>query len=150
MSTVTMSKEFLFQTIQFSISMQLVIFNKQIGPYQVLPFRARVDPGAMAMKGCSAFPKATASLEPHHQIIQCHIQDTCWGGVLLLCRVAVGVFYSLSRMGNLNPGFSLFLTGCHINAKWLIMPYLRIAGRREDGLMPFPRSLALEETQITL
>ena len=47
--------------------MQLVLFN---------PFRARVDLGAMTMKGCSAFPKAPASLESHHQIIWCHIQDT--------------------------------------------------------------------------
>ena len=56
--------------------MLLVLFNPLIGPYQVLPFRARVDLGAMAMKGYSAFPKAPASLELHHQIIYCHIQDT--------------------------------------------------------------------------
>ena len=51
--------------------MQLFLFN-----YQVLQFRARVDLGAMAMKGCSAFPNAPASLEPHYQIVGCHIQDT--------------------------------------------------------------------------
>ena len=62
--------------------MQLVLFNPLIGPYQVLPFRARLDQGAMAMKWCSAFPKASASLEPHHQIVYCYIQDTHWGGVL--------------------------------------------------------------------
>ena len=45
----------------------------------MLPFRARVDLGAMAMKGYSAFPKAPASLEPYHQIVYCHIQDTRWG-----------------------------------------------------------------------
>ena len=49
--------------------MQLVLFNPKIGPYQVLPFRARVDLGAMAMKGCSAFPKAPASL-----VLYCHLQ----------------------------------------------------------------------------
>ena len=43
--------------------MQLVLFN----PYQVLPFQARKDLGAMAMKGYFAFPKAPALLEPHHQ-----------------------------------------------------------------------------------
>ena len=43
-----------FQTIQFSISMQLVFFNLEIGPYQVLPFQTKVDLGAMAMKGYSA------------------------------------------------------------------------------------------------
>ena len=29
----------------------LILFNPYIGPYQVLPFGARVDLGAMAMKG---------------------------------------------------------------------------------------------------
>ena len=42
----------------------------------MLPLRARVDLGTMAMKGYSAFPKAPALLEPHHQIVECHIQDT--------------------------------------------------------------------------
>ena len=49
--------------------MQLVLFNSCIRPYQVLPFWARVDLGVMVMKGFSAFPKAPASLEPHHQIV---------------------------------------------------------------------------------
>ena len=49
--------------------MQLVLFNPWIGPYQVLQRRTRVDLGAMAVNGCSAFPKAPASLEPHHQIV---------------------------------------------------------------------------------
>ena len=56
-------------SIHFSISMLLVLFNPYIGPYQVLPLQARVDLGAMAMKGYSAFPKAPALLEPHHQIV---------------------------------------------------------------------------------
>ena len=75
-NTVYLSKTFLFQaiqfiqivliqTIQFSISRQLVLFN----PYQVLPFRARVDLGAMALKRCSAFPKALTLLEPYNQIV---------------------------------------------------------------------------------
>ena len=62
--------------------MQLFLFNPQIGSYQVLPIRARVDLGAMAMKGYSAFTKAPALLEPHHQIVQCHLQDIRWGGCL--------------------------------------------------------------------
>ena len=66
---IQFSQTVLIQTIQLSISMQLVLFNPLIGPYQMLPFWVRVDLGAMAMKGCSAFPKAPASLEPHHQII---------------------------------------------------------------------------------
>ena len=38
--------------------MQLILFNLKIGPDQVLPIRARVDLGGMAIKGYSAFPKA--------------------------------------------------------------------------------------------
>ena len=79
-STVWLSKTFLFQaipfnqtvlirTIQFSISMQLVLFKTHIGPYQVQQFRARVELGVTAMKACPAFPKARASLEPYHQIV---------------------------------------------------------------------------------
>ena len=32
------------------------------------------------MKGYSTFPKVPALLEPHHQIVYCHIQDTRCGG----------------------------------------------------------------------
>ena len=34
----------------------------------MLPLWARMDLGAMAMKGYSAFPKAPASLEPHQRL----------------------------------------------------------------------------------
>ena len=47
--------------------MQLVLFIDRA--YQVLPFRARVDLGAMAMKGYSAFPKTPVSLELLQQIV---------------------------------------------------------------------------------
>ena len=66
------------QTIHFNISMLLVLFNPWIWPYQVLPLRARVDLGAMTIKGYSAFPKAPVLLEPHHLIVSYHIQDTRW------------------------------------------------------------------------
>ena len=71
----------------------LILFNPEINPYQELQLWARVDLGVMAMKGYSAFPKALALLEPHHQIVYYHIQDTpCGGdggGGLPLCRGAV-------------------------------------------------------------
>ena len=35
----------------------------------MLPLQAKVDLGAMAVKEYSAFPKASALLEPHYQII---------------------------------------------------------------------------------
>ena len=62
----------------------------------MLPRRARVDLEAMAMKGCSIFPKAPDCLVsyPGHLL----------GGVLPLCRDAVSVFYSVfyspSWLGN--------------------------------------------------
>ena len=34
----------------------------------------------MEMKEYSTFPKAPASLEPHHQIVYCHIDVTRSGG----------------------------------------------------------------------
>ena len=59
----------LFKKIQFIIQnhfyfkhFSLVLFDPYIGPYQVLPHRAKVDLGAMA------FPNAPASLQPYHQI----------------------------------------------------------------------------------
>ena len=48
---------------------QAVLFNPLIGPYQVLPLWARMNLGAMAMKGYSTFLKAPALLEPHHQTV---------------------------------------------------------------------------------
>ena len=68
-----MSKPFYFK--QFSVAKvhSLILFIPLTGPYQVLPFRARVDLGAMAMKGCSTFPNAPALLEPHPS--DHHIQD---------------------------------------------------------------------------
>ena len=41
------------------------------------PLRARAEPGAMTMKGYSALPKAPASLETHHQTVQCHWCRSC-------------------------------------------------------------------------
>ena len=76
----------LLLTIQFSIlfvctqfKCQIGLFGPWLGHFQVLPFRARVDQGAMAMKRHSAFPNAPALLELHHQVVLCHIQHTCWG-----------------------------------------------------------------------
>ena len=45
------------------------------------------------MKGFSALPKASVSLEPNQDIV------FFWGGVLFLCREAVGIYDWLSRLG---------------------------------------------------
>ena len=52
----------------------------------------------MAMKGYSAFPKAPTSLEPHHQIILCHKQDTRWRRRIPLQK-AVAEFYCPNLQG---------------------------------------------------
>ena len=70
-----------------------------MGSYQVLSLRARVDLGAMAIKGCTAFSKTLASLEPYHKIFWV-ISRTHVGVVLSLCRSAVGVFYSPSWLSS--------------------------------------------------
>ena len=81
----------------------LVLFNPWIGPYQVLPFRARVDPGAMAIKGCSTFPKAPVSLNLTIRLfsIQSKPQLVLVVGGLHVFRGAVDVFYSPNRLGNI-------------------------------------------------
>ena len=57
---------------------QRVLFNPWIEANEVPPLRAQVYLGTMAIKEYSAFPNAPALLEYHHQIVQCHIQDTRW------------------------------------------------------------------------
>ena len=63
---------------------------QDIGPYQTLPLRGRVDLGLMAMTEYSASP-----------IIGLFsvISSTFVGEVLPFCRKAVSVFYSPSRLG---------------------------------------------------
>ena len=63
-----MPKLFYFKQFSLAEVHSLVLFDPQTGPYQVLPLRARVDQRSMAMKAYSAFTKAPALLEPHHQI----------------------------------------------------------------------------------
>ena len=62
----------------------------------MLPPQARVDQEAVAVKGYSTFPKAPASLEPHHQIVSWTLVEV---GVLSFCRDAVGVFCSPNQLG---------------------------------------------------
>ena len=61
-------------------------------PLQVLSLRIRLDLKVIVMKEYTEFPKAP-ELEPHHQMQFSPISRT------LLCRDAVGVFYSSSQMG---------------------------------------------------
>ena len=61
------------------------------------------------MKGYSAFPKAPALLEPHHQIVLCHIRDTRWREVLPLGRDPVSVFNGLSRLSKQFKSLSIVI-----------------------------------------
>ena len=75
-------KTLLFQAIQFSLSAQFSSvwsIDKTLSGATTL---GQSGPRAMAMKEYSAFLKAPALLEPHHQIILCNIQDTRWRGLL--------------------------------------------------------------------
>ena len=83
-----------------SLNVQTVLFCPQIEPNQVLPLLVRLDLGIMAMMLNSPFPRAQR-LEPRHQIILCHIQDTRFREVffLLLFRDTVDVFCCPSRLG---------------------------------------------------
>ena len=96
-----MTKALLFQSIQFSIIYSSVLLDPYIRPYQVIPLRHRGALGAMAIKDNFPFLKASALLESHNQIIYFHIKDTRWGS-LTLCRDAVGVFCSSSRLDHVN------------------------------------------------
>ena len=72
----SMSTQFYFKLLCFAYVHNLVLFNPQIRPNRVLPRLARMDMGAMAVKGYSVFPKALASPESHYQIVYSHKQDT--------------------------------------------------------------------------
>ena len=52
----------------------------------MLLLQARVSLGIMAIKGYPTLSKTPALLEPHHQIVLCHIQDTHWGSLTPLQR----------------------------------------------------------------
>ena len=69
----------------------------------------------MVMKGCSAFPKTPVSVEPRHQIVSCHIEDTRWVGFLPFFREAVDVFYRPSQLGNLIYSLTKLRINCDNN-----------------------------------
>ena len=62
-------KTVLFQTIQFSISTQFSSIWPIDRTLSGVTTPGQSELGAMAMKWYSAFPKAPALLEPHHQIV---------------------------------------------------------------------------------
>ena len=65
----------------------------------------RVDLGVMTIKGYSAFPSAPKLLEPHHQIVLYHNQDTRWGSLTPLegCSQCIQQHQPTGPSGNLSP-----------------------------------------------
>ena len=64
-----MSKTDLFQTIQFSRSMQFSSSSPIDRTLSGATTLGQNGPGSNGNEGDSAFPKAPALLEPHHQIV---------------------------------------------------------------------------------
>ena len=78
----------------------------------------------MAMKGYSVFPKVPALLEPHRQIVKCHIR-TLDLRVLPLCRDIVGEKQKNSRI---SKGYSWDVKNKQPNSGFelgLFIPFLR-------------------------
>ena len=106
-----MSKTFLFQaiqfsqtvpiqTIQFSISMQLVLFNPEVQPLSGATTLGQSGPGSNHNKGVLCIPQSSSITGTSPSDCLVSYQDTHWEGVLPLCREAVGVFYNPSWLGN--------------------------------------------------
>ena len=93
------SQTVLNQTIQFSIIMQLVLFNPLTGSLSGANAPGQSGPGSDGNEGVLFIPQSSSNTgnSPSHCLVS--YQDTHWQ-VLLLCREAGGVFYSPSRMGS--------------------------------------------------
>ena len=101
-----MSKTFLFQAIQFtqtipfSISMPLVLFNPLIRPLSSATTPGQSGPGRNGNEEVLRISQSSniAGTSPSDCLIS--YPGYSLVGVLPLCREAVGVFYSPSRLGN--------------------------------------------------
>ena len=78
-----------------------------MGPYQVLSIRDRVDLGAMAMKGVPLIPQSSSITGNSPSDCLVSYPEHSLVGVLPLCRGAVGILYSHSRLGNFKYGIIL-------------------------------------------
>ena len=96
--TIQFSQTVLMQTIRFSISMQLVLFNPWIVPLSGATTTGQSEPGSNGNEGVLRIPGTSPS--------DCLVSYPGYslGGVLPLYREAVGVFYSPSRLGKQIPG----------------------------------------------
>ena len=86
--------------------MVLFYLTHRYDPYQVLPLRARVD---LAAKGTPHPPSSSIAGTSPSDCLVSYPGHSLRGGVLPLCREAVGVFYSPSRLGKKTFLFIIFI-----------------------------------------
>ena len=65
-----------FEAVQFSMSSKLSSIRTIERTLSGATTAGYKGPGVMAIKGFSASPQTPVLLEPRHQIVYCHIQDT--------------------------------------------------------------------------
>ena len=98
---IQFSQTVLIQTIQFSISMQLVLFNPFNLSGATIPGQS--GPGSNGNEGVLHIPQSSSitwnlTIRLFSVIPRTLVGE---GGFLPLCRGAIGVFYSPSRLGNI-------------------------------------------------
>ena len=102
-----MSKTVLFQTIQFSISMQLkyqnssILSNLVLHKYTVWFYSTHSGPGSDDNEGVVHIPQSSiiTGTSPSDCLASYPGHSLGGGGALPLCIDAVGVFYSPSQLG---------------------------------------------------
>ena len=92
-----MSKQSYFKQFTVAKVYSLLFFDPLIITYRVLPFLARVDEGAMALKGYFSQSTSISGTSPSDCLVS--YKGHSFVGVLPLSREAVGVFNGPSRLG---------------------------------------------------
>ena len=117
---IQLSQTVLIQTIQFSISMQFSFIQPVDRALSVTTIPGQSGPGSNDNEGVLCIPQSssisgTSSLD-------CLVSYTGHSlGVLPLCREAVSVFYSPSRLGKNLYEFQLCNNETCISSSWAIM-----------------------------
>ena len=115
------------------VSKKLIYSGWPRGYCQALPLQARVNLGAIAIKGCSAFLKAPALIEPHH--VWYHIQDTHWGS---LTEMQLVYFATPANRANMSGGGDRPLGNDNVH-RWITnssMNWFTINMINNSGLVP--------------
>ena len=146
-SIVSTSKTVLFQVIQFNIRTQI----SSIGPIDRTLLGATTlsqsGAGSNGNKGIVCIPQSSSITGTSPSDCLVSYQDTRWGWGLTLCREAVSVFYSPSRLVNwlidrtLSGATTPSLSGPGSNDNEGVLhipPNCNTGGLPSDGLMSYP------------